>query len=145
MNKSIIPALQKTFGDRSISRLDKQAFEQEHGCELEKDWLEFDEKDNCYYLTPEILDYQKPSHEKYEALGLGELEERIVDVLEEGKNIKWGKLAIGMWLFFLFIVVYTIVETLFQINLGASGNKKTTAYGGFLFQSVVESYFARSL
>ncbi len=44
------------------------------------------------------------------------LEEHVVDVLEEGKNIKWGKLALGMWqttLFFLFIVVYTIVETLF--------------------------------
>ena len=113
MNKSIIPTLQKIFGDRAISLEDKQAFEREHGCELKKDWLEFDERDNCYYLTPEILDYQKPSHKKYEALGLGELEERIVDVLEEGKNIKWGKLALGMWLFFLFIVVYTIVETLF--------------------------------
>ena len=113
MNKNIISTLQKTFGDLAISQEERQAFEQEHGCELEEDWLEFDERDNCYYLTPEILDYQKPSHEKYEVLGLGELEERIVDVLEEGKNIKWGKLALGMWLFFLFIVVYTIVETLF--------------------------------
>lgn len=113
MNKNIISTLQKTFGDLAISQEERQAFEQEHGCELEEDWLEFDERDNCYYLTPEILDYQKPSHENYEALGLGELEERIVDVLEEGKNIKWGKLALGMWLFFLFIVVYTIVETLF--------------------------------
>ena len=113
MNKSIIPTLQKTFGDRAISPEEKQAFEREHGCELEEDWLEFDETEGCYYLTPEIFEYQKPSQEKYEALGLGELEERIVDVLEEGKSIKWGKLALGMWLFFLFIVVYTIVETLF--------------------------------
>jgi len=113
MNKSVISILQKTFGDRAISQEDKQAFEREHGCELEEDWLEFDEEENRYYLTPEILEYQKPSKENYEALGLGELEERIVEVLEEGKNIKWGKLALGMWLFFLFIVVYTIVETLF--------------------------------
>ena len=113
MNKSIIPTLQKTFGDRAIAPEDKQAFEQEHGCEWQEDWSEYDEGEDCDYLTPEILEYQKPSQEKYEALGLGELEERIVDVLEEGKNIKWGKLALGMWLFFLFIVVYTIVETLF--------------------------------
>lgn len=113
MNKDIIPILQKTFDDRAISEVKKQAFEREHCCELEEDWLEFDEIENSYYLTPEILDYQKPSQEKYEALGLGELEERIVGVLEEGKNIKWGKVALGMWLLFLFIVAYTIVETLF--------------------------------
>lgn len=113
MNKSVISILQKTFGDRAISQEDKQAFEREHGCELEEDWLEFDEEENRYYLTPEILEYQKPSQEKYEALGLGELEERIVGVLEQGKSIPWGKVAVAMWLFFLFIVVYTIVETLF--------------------------------
>ena len=113
MNKSIILTLQKTFGDRAISQEDKRAFEQEHGCEWQEEWSEYDEGEDCDYLTPEILAYQKPSQEKYEALGLGELEERIVDVLEEGKSIKWGKLALGMWLFFLFIVVYTIVETLF--------------------------------
>ena len=113
MNKSIIPTLQKTFGDRAISREDKRAFEQVKGCEWQEDWSEYDDGEDCYYLTPEILEYQKPSQEKYEALGLGELEERIVGVLEQGNSIPWGKVAVAMWLFFLFIVVYTIVETLF--------------------------------
>ena len=113
MNKSIIPTLQKTFGDRAISPEDKQAFERKHDCHWGEDWSEYDEGEDCDYLTPKILAYQNPSQEKYEALGLGELEVRIVDVLEEGKNIKWGKLALGMWLFFLCIVVNTIVETLF--------------------------------
>ena len=113
MNKSIIPTLQKTFGDRAISQENQRAFEQEHGWEWQEDWSEYDEGEDCYYLTPEILEYQKPSQEKYEALGLGELEERIVGVLEQGKSIPWGKVAVAMWLFFLFIVVYTVVETVF--------------------------------
>ncbi|MDA7722636.1 hypothetical protein N9F09_01195 [Schleiferiaceae bacterium] len=113
MNKSIIPTLQKTFGDRAISQENQRAFEQEHGCEWQEDWSEYDEGEDCYYLTPEILEYQKPSQEKYEALGLGELEELIVGVLEQGKSIPWGKVAVAMWLFFLFIVVYTVVETVF--------------------------------
>ena len=113
MNKSIIPTLQKTFGDRAISQENQRAFEQEYGCEWQEDWSEYDEGEDCYYLTPEILEYQKPSQEKYEALGLGELEERIVGVLEQGKSIPWGKVAVAMWLIFIFIVVYTIVETLF--------------------------------
>jgi hypothetical protein len=58
MNKSIIPTLQKTFGDRAISHEDKQAFEQEHGCEWQEDWSEYDEGEVCDYLTPEILEYQ---------------------------------------------------------------------------------------
>ncbi|MDA9198770.1 hypothetical protein N9O59_01865 [Schleiferiaceae bacterium] len=113
MNKSIIPTLQKTFGDRAISPEDKRAFEQEHGCEWQEDWSEYDDGEDCYYLTPEILGYRPASKENHEALGLGELEERIVGVLEQGKSIPWGKVAVAMWLFFLFIVVYTIVETLF--------------------------------
>ena len=55
MNKSIIPTLQKTFGDRAISHEDKRAFEQEHGCEWPEDWSEYDEGEDCDYLTPEIL------------------------------------------------------------------------------------------
>ena len=145
MNKSIIPTLQKTFGDRAISQENQRAFEQEHGCEWQEDWSEYDEGEDCYYLTPEILEYQKPSQEKYEALGLGELEERIVGVLEQGKSIPWGKVAVAMWLFFLFIVVYTVVETVFYIHLPLYTNKKTTASGGFLFQSELKIYLARSL
>jgi hypothetical protein len=114
MNKSIIPNLQKSFGDRAITAADKQAFEREHGCELEEDWLEFDEEENRYYLTPEILEYQKPSKENYEALGLGDLEDQIVGALERGKTIPWGKVAFAMWIFFLFIVVYTVVETVLK-------------------------------
>ena len=55
---------------------------------------------------------KQSAKEDFEALGLGELEERIVEVLEQGKSVKWGKLALAMWLFFLFIVVYTIIETI---------------------------------
>jgi len=114
MNKSVISILQKTFGDRAISNEEIKVFEREHGCELEEDWLEFDEEENRYYLTPEILEYQKPSKENYEALGLGDLEDQIVGALERGKTIPWGKVAFGMWIFFLFIVVYTVVETVLK-------------------------------
>ena len=83
MNKSIIPTLQMTFGDRAISKVEIKSFEQVHQCEV-----------------------------AHEALGLGELEDRIVDVLEQGKSIPWGRVAIAMWIFFLFIVVYTVLETI---------------------------------
>jgi hypothetical protein len=114
MNKSVISILQKTFGDRAISQEDKQAFEREHGCELEEDWLEFDEEENRYYLTPEVLEYEQASKENYEALGLGDLEDQIVGALERGKTIPWGKVAFAMWIFFLFIVVYTVAETILK-------------------------------
>ncbi|MCO4775406.1 MAG: hypothetical protein KC446_05225 [Flavobacteriales bacterium] len=113
MNNDALIKLQRAFSDRAITRQELESFEKEHGCEWQEDWSEYDDGEDCYYLTPEILEYQKPSQEKYEALGLGELEERIVGVLEQGKSIPWGKVAVAMWLFFLFIVVYTIVETLF--------------------------------
>jgi len=113
MNNDALIKLQRAFGDSAITRQELESFEKEHSVVLEEDWLEYDDGEDCYYLTPEILEYQKPSQEKYEALGLGELEERIVGVLEQGKSIPWGKVAVAMWLFFLFIVVYTIVETLF--------------------------------
>jgi len=51
MNKSIIPTLQKTFGDRAISHEDKRAFEQEHGCEWQEDWSEYDEGEDCDHFT----------------------------------------------------------------------------------------------
>jgi len=112
MNNSVLIKLQRAFGDSAITRLELESFEKEHSVVLKKDWLEFAEDEDCYYLTPEILEYQKPSQEKHEALGLGELEDRIVDVLEQGKSIPWGKVAIAMWLFFLFIVVYTVIGTI---------------------------------
>ena len=112
MNNDALIKLQRAFSDRAITRQELESFEKEHGYELEEDWLEFAEDEDCYYLTPEILDYQKPLQVKYEALGLGELEDRIVDVLEQGKSIPWGRVAIAMWIFFLFIVVYTVLETI---------------------------------
>ena len=113
MNNRILIILQRAFGEHAITRKEIETFAKQHKVEIQEDWLDYDETEDCYYLTPEILDYQKPSEEKYEALGLGELEERIVGVLEQGKFIPWGKVAVAMWLFFLFIVVYTIAETLF--------------------------------
>ncbi|MDA0898590.1 MAG: hypothetical protein O3A30_04840 [Bacteroidetes bacterium] len=112
MNNSVLIKLQRAFGDSAITRQELESFEKEHSAVLKEDWLEFAEDEDCYYLTPEILEYQKPSQEKYEALGLGELEDRIVDVLEQGKSIPWGRVAIAMWIFFLFIVVYTVLETI---------------------------------
>lgn len=102
--------LQKTIGERAISQgeLDELKDSLE---DFSEDWFEFDDAENAFFLTPEILDYKAKPQEDFEALGLGELEERIVDVLEQGKSVKWGKLALAMWLFFLFIVVYTVVET----------------------------------
>jgi len=112
MNNSVLIKLQRAFGERAITRQELESFEKEYSIVLKEDWLEFAEDEDRYYLTPEILEYQKPSQEKHEALGLGELEDRIVDVLEQGKSIPWGRVAIAMWIFFLFIVVYTVLETI---------------------------------
>jgi len=114
MNKSVISILQKTFGDRAISKEEIKVFEEDYQCELAEDWLEFDENENCYYLTPEVLEYEQASKENYEALGLGDLEDQIVGALERGKTIPWGKVAFAMWIFFLFIVVYTVAETVLK-------------------------------
>jgi len=112
MSVNIYLALQEKFGDRSISESEIKSFERLHECVVETDWLEYDESVEGYFLTPEVLEHQNISKEQQEALGLGELEDRIVDVLEQGKSIPWGRVAIAMWIFFLFIVVYTILETL---------------------------------
>ena len=104
--------LQRTIGERAISSAELEKLKGSHE-DFSADWFEWDEEHDSYYLTPEILAYEAKPKEDFEALGLGELEERIVDVLEQGKSVKWGKLALAMWLFFLFIVVYTVVETIF--------------------------------
>ena len=109
MNKVLIQ-LQKEFGERPISAEKFHALKQGE-TEINEDWFEYDEKDAVYYLTPEALDYKPAGPAEDEALGLGELEERIVEVLEQGKTVKWGKLAMAMWLFFLFIVIYTVIQT----------------------------------
>lgn len=110
MDKAI-DHLQKTIGERAVLKeeLDVLLDTQEG---IESHWFEYDESEQVYYLVPEILAHKAKPKEDFEALGLGELEERIVDVLEQGKSVKWGKLALAMWLFFLFIVVYTIIETI---------------------------------
>lgn len=116
MQKDSRLLLKSHFGEEPITRQALQEFEAEHGVECSEDWFEQDDSDSTVlYLTSEILEWSNKSKEKHEeALGLGDLEERIVDVLEHGKTIKWGKLALAMWLFFLFIVVYTVIETVFQ-------------------------------
>ena len=107
----VIDHLQKTIGERAILKEELDALiDAQEG--IERHWFEYDESEQVYYLVPEILAYEAKPKEDFEALGLGELEERIVDVLEQGKSVKWGKLALAMWLFFLFIVVYTIIETI---------------------------------
>jgi hypothetical protein len=111
MNNNVLLKLQRTFSDRSITRQELISFEKEHSVVLKEDWLEYDETGQCYFLSPEVLEYDYTPKQQEEALGLGELEDRIVDVLEQGKSIPWGKVAIAMWLFFLFIVVYTVIET----------------------------------
>lgn len=110
MDKAI-DHLQKTIGERAILKKELDALFDTHDS-IERHWFEYDESEQVYYLTPEILAHKAKPKEDFEALGLGELEERIVDVLEQGKSVKWGKLALAMWLFFLFIVVYTIIETI---------------------------------
>lgn len=108
--ESTIIHLQNTLGECGVSKRNyEELLNSLEG--IDSSWFEFDEDEQLYYLTPEVLAYTRSASEDFEALGLGELEERIVEVLEEGKNIKWGKLALAMWLFFLFIVVYTIIET----------------------------------
>ena len=112
MSANIYLALQETFGEHAISESEIKSFEQLHECILKADWLEYDDSGDVFFLSPEVLEYKPASHEHQDALGLGELEDRIVDVLEQGKSIPWGKVAIAMWIFFLFIVVYTIIETI---------------------------------
>ena len=112
MSANIYLALQETFGEHAISESEIKSFEQLHECVLKADWLEYDDSVEGYFLTPEVLEHQNISKEQQEALGLGELEDRIVDVLEQGKSIPWGRVAIAMWIFFVFLVVYTILETL---------------------------------
>ena len=114
MEKSIFLSLQKSFGDSAISRSEINAFQEKHQCVIEQDWLEFDEADDCYYLTPELLEYNTSQKENNEALGLGDLEDEIVGALERGKSIPWGKVAFAMWFFFLFIVIYTVIETVLK-------------------------------
>lgn len=110
MDKAI-DHLQKTIGERAVRKEELDALlDTQEGAE--RHWFEYDESEQVYYLTPEILAHKAKPKEDFEALGLGELEERIVNVLEQGKSVKWGKLALAMWLFFLFIVVYTIIETI---------------------------------
>ena len=111
MNNHVLKKLQRNFSDRAITRQELISFEKEHSVVLKEDWLEYDETGQCYFLSPEVLEYDYTPKQRQEALGLGELEDRIVDVLEQGKSIPWGKVAIAMWLFFLFIVVYTVIET----------------------------------
>ena len=114
-NTSIILSLQNTFGESAISRKEINSFQEKYQCVIEHDWLEFDETEDCFYLTPELLEYKQPySDETYEVLGLGNLEDKIVDALERGKLIPWGKLAIAMWFFFLFIVIYVIIEAVLK-------------------------------
>lgn len=112
MNNDVLIKLQRTFSDSAITRQELESFEKEHGVVLKEDWLDYDETGQCYFLSPEVLEYDFTPNQRQEALGLGELEDRIVDVLEQGKSIPWGRVAIAMWIFFLFIVVYTILETL---------------------------------
>ena len=112
MNNSVLIKLQRAFGERAITRQELESFEKEHSVVLKKDWLEYDETGQCYFLSPEVLEYDYTPKQQQEALGLCELEDRIVDVLEQGKSIPWGKVAIAMWLFFLFIVVYTVIGTI---------------------------------
>ena len=91
MNNDALIKLQRAFSDRAITRQELESFEKEHGCEWQEDWSEYDDGEDCYYLTPEILEYQKPSQEKYEALGLGELEERIVGVWSKVSPFRGGR------------------------------------------------------
>jgi hypothetical protein len=111
MEKAILH-LQKTIGERAISLQEMEELRKAvEG--FSEDWFEYEEDREVYYLSPEVLDYRPKAKEDFEALGLGELEERIVDVLEQGKSVQWGRLALAMWVFFLFIVVYTVVQALF--------------------------------
>ena len=114
MSGNIYLALQETFGEHAISESEIKSFEQLHECVIKADWLEYDDSGEVYYLSPEVLEYKPARNEHQEALGLGELEGRIVGVLEQGKSIPWRKVAIAMWIFFLFIVVYTVIGTIMK-------------------------------
>lgn len=109
----IIAALQSTFGEEPISKSQLYAFLAEHELDSVDQWIEFDEDAGSHFLSPETLNQSIKEEPEYEALGLGEVEEVIINALEKGKTIPWGRLALAMWIFFLFIVVYTILDSLF--------------------------------
>ena len=50
MNNSVLIKLQRAFGERAITRQELESFEKEHSVVLKKDWLEYDETGQCYFL-----------------------------------------------------------------------------------------------
>lgn len=73
-------------------------------------WVET-EDDQQYFLSNAALEYQvKRTKEVEDTLSLGELEGRIVGALERGKEVPWGKLAVAMWVFFIFMVLYSLAQ-----------------------------------
>lgn len=114
MNESqIVNSLRSTFGEKPISTSEIEQFLTDHNLDTLEPWLEYDEEQESYFLSHETLTKNTKDQPSYEALGLGEVEEVIVNALERGKTIPWGKVALAMWIFFLFIVVYTVMETVF--------------------------------
>lgn len=86
---------------------------------LEGHWIEPGDHKDQFYLSPSALDFKAASKGSVapdeEAMGLGrDLEQKVVGALEEGAKLPWGKVALAMWVFFLFMVAYAIVEVLLK-------------------------------
>lgn len=86
---------------------------------LDGHWIEPGDHKDQFYLSPSALDFEASAKASgvfdEETMGLGrDLEQKVVGALEEGAKLPWGKVALAMWVFFLFIVAYAIVEVLIK-------------------------------
>jgi hypothetical protein len=115
----VLLSLRAQFGEESFSRYELAEFVAELDTDptevidlLESEgWIEWDEDHDALFLSHDALKLKEGSNATEDVLSLGDLEERIVSALEEGRNIPWGKVGLAMWIFFLFIVVYTVIQT----------------------------------
>jgi len=120
----LVLKLQSEFGERSFSNEELLTWLGDQGVEmslqelLEKGWVEFaDQEDRSerLHLSNWVLEQKKGKDRVVEdTLSLGDLEERIVGALEQGKEVPWGKLALAMWVFFIAMILYTLAQAYFD-------------------------------
>lgn len=125
--KDVIQQCQHRFGENAFSADELASLLNELELDipswkdllLEGHWIESGDHMDQFYLSPSALDFEAAPQAavapEEEAMGLGrDLEQKVVGALEEGAKLPWGKVALAMWVFFLFMVGYAIVEVLLK-------------------------------
>ena len=114
-----IQKLRAHFSEDTFTVEDYKVFAEEAGIGssldalIDEGWVE-EEDAGGYVLSNSALEYAPKSAGVVEdTLSLGELEEHIVGALEKGKEVPWGKLAVAMWAFFIFMILYTLAQAYF--------------------------------